>query len=136
MNALTENVKHLQKLNKDLKKTKKQLISNLKKLDIKNSEINKYKEQFLIDLKQDNIELSEIYIPEITTLLNNIKNLDIDTTIDINQHEKQYKKHYINIKTNFIKHWYSPKYGPSYVLNIKFNENEKVENIILQKINI
>ena len=92
MNTLTENVKHLQKLNKELKKTKKQLINNLEKLNIKNSEIKKYKKQFLIDLKQDNIELSEIYIPEITTLFNNIKDLDINTTININQHKKPYKK--------------------------------------------
>lgn len=136
MNSLTENVKYLQKLNKELKKIKKQLINNLEKLNIKNSEINKYKEQFLIDLKQDNIELSEIYIPEITTLFYNIKDLDVDRTIDINQHKKQYKKHYINLKTNFIKHLYPPKYGPSYILNIKFNEDKKVEKIILQKINI
>ena len=136
MNSLTKNVKYIQQLNKELKKAKKILINNLEKLNIKNSEINRYKEQFLIDLKQDNIELSEIYIPEITTLLNEIKNFDINTTIDINNHKKQYKKHHINLKTKFIKHWYPPKYGPSYVLNIKFNEEEKVEKIIFQKINI
>lgn len=136
MNSIPESIRYIQQLNKELKKAKKQLISSLEQLNITNSEINRYKEQFLIDLKQDNIELSDIYIPEITTLINNIKELDINTTIDINEHKKQYKKHYINLKTNFIKHWYPPKYGPSYVLNIKFNEEEKVEKIIFQKINI
>ena len=104
MNSLTKNVKYIQQLNKELKKAKKILINNLEKLNIKNSEINRYKEQFLIDLKRDNIELSEIYIPEITTLLNEIKDFDINTTIDINNHKKQYKKHHINLKTKFIKH--------------------------------
>lgn len=136
MNSIPESIRYIQQLNKELKKAKKQLISSLEQLNITNSEINRYKEQFLVDLKQDNIELSDIYIPEITTLINNIKELDINTTIDINEHKKQYKKHYINLKTNFIKHWYPPKYGPSYVLNIKFNEEEKVEKIIFQKINI
>ena len=50
MNSLTENIKHIQQLNKELKKAQKQLINNLENLDIKNSEINKYKKQFVTDI--------------------------------------------------------------------------------------
>lgn len=62
MNSLTENIKYIKQLNKELKKAQKQLINNLENLDIKNSEINKYKEQFLIDLKQEEIDFPDIHL--------------------------------------------------------------------------
>ena len=60
-NTLTNNIKNLKQLNKQLKSLYKDIIINLENLDIKNSEINKYKEQFITDIKQDEIDFPDIY---------------------------------------------------------------------------
>lgn len=61
-NTLTNNIKKLKQLNKQLKSLYKDIIINLENLDIKNSEINKYKEQFITDIKQDEIDFPDIYV--------------------------------------------------------------------------
>lgn len=136
MNSLTENIKYIKQLNKELKKAQKQLINNLENLDIKNSEINKYKEQFLIDLKQEEIDFPDIYIPEIAMSINNIKDLDINTTIDINKLTKQNKKVHINSNNNIIQIYYPPKYGNSNILIIRLTTKNIIEKITFQKIRI
>ena len=136
MNSLTENIKDIQQLNKELKKAQKQLINNLEKMEIKNSEINKYKEQFLIDLKQNEIDFPDIYIPEITMTINNIKNLDINHPVDINKLTKQNKKVHINPNNNIIQIYYPPKYGNSNILIIRLTTKNIIEKITFQKIRI
>lgn len=136
MNSLTENIKHIQQLNKELKKAQKQLINNLENLDIKNSEINKYKKQFVTDIKQDNIDFPNIYIPEIVMSINNIKNLDINHPIDINKLTKQNKKVHINSNNNIIQIYYPPKYGNSNILIIRLTTKNIIEKITFQKIRI
>lgn len=61
-NTLTNNIKNLKQLNKQLKSLYKDIIINLEKLNIQNNEINKYKEQFITDIKQDEIDLPDIYV--------------------------------------------------------------------------
>lgn len=136
MNSLTENIKHIQQLNKELKKAQKQLINNLEKMEIKNSEINKYKEQFLIDLKQNEIDFPNIYIREIAMSINNIKNLDINHPVDINKLTKQNKKVHINSNNNIIQIYYPPKYGNSNILIIRLTTENIIEKITIQKIRI
>lgn len=75
-NTLTNNIKNLKQLNKQLKSLYKDIIINLEKLNIQNNEINKYKQQFITDIKQNNIDFPDIYIPEIVMIINNMKNLD------------------------------------------------------------
>lgn len=136
MNSLTENIKDIQQLNKELKKAQKQLINNLEKMEIKNSEINKYKEQFLIDIKQNEIDFPDIYIPEIAMSINNIKNLDINHPVDINKLTKQNKKVHINSNNNIIQIYYPPKYGNSNILIIRLTTENIIEKITIQKIRI
>lgn len=136
MNSLTENIKHIQQLNKELKRATKILINNLENLNIKNSEINKYKEQFITDIKQDEIDFPDIYIPEIAMSINNIKNLDINHRIDINKLTKQNKKVHINSNNNIIQIYYPPKYGNSNILIIRLTTENIIEKITIQKIRI
>ena len=135
-NTLTNNIKKLKQLNKQLKSLYKDIIINLENLDIKNSEINKYKEQFITDIKQDEIDFPDIYVPEIVMSINNIKNLDINHPVDINKLTKQNKKVHINSNNNIIQIYYPPKYGNSNILIIRLTTENIIEKITFQKIRI
>ena len=135
-NTLTNNIKKLKQLNKQLKSLYKDIIINLENLDIKNSEINKYKEQFITDIKQDEIDFPDIYVPEIVMSINNIKNLDINHPVDINKLTKQNKKVHINSNNNIIQIYYPPKYGNSNILIIRLTTKNIIEKITFQKIRI
>lgn len=135
-NTLTNNIKKLKQLNKQLKSLYKDIIINLENLDIKNSEINKYKEQFITDIKQDEIDFPDIYVPEIVMSINNIKNLDINHPVDINKLTKQNKKVHINSNNNIIQIYYPPKYGNSNILIIKLTTENIIKKITIQKIKI
>lgn len=135
-NTLTNNIKKLKQLNKQLKSLYKDIIINLENLDIKNSEINKYKEQFITDIKQDEIDFPDIYVPEIVISINNIKNLDINHPVNINKLTKQNKKVHINSNNNIIQIYYPPKYGNSNILIIRLTTKNIIEKITFQKIRI
>lgn len=135
-NTLTNNIKNLKQLNKQLKSLYKNIIINLEKLNIQNNEINKYKQQFITDIKQNNIDFPDIYIPEIVMIVNNMKNLDINQQIDVNKLTKQNKKIHINTKNNIIQVYYSPKYEYSHILIIKLTTENIIKKITIQKIKI
>lgn len=135
-NTLTNNIKNLKQLNKQLKSLYKDIIINLEKLNIQNNEINKYKQQFITDIKQNNIDFPDIYIPEIVMSINNIKNLDINHPVDINKLTKQNKKVHINSNNNIIQIYYPPKYGNSNILIIRLTTENIIEKITFQKIRI
>ena len=135
-NTLTNNIKNLKQLNKQLKSLYKDIIINLEKLNIQNNEINKYKQQFITDIKQNNIDFPDIYIPEIVMSINNIKNLDINHPVDINKLTKQNKKVHINSNNNIIQIYYPPKYGNSNILIIRLTTENIIKKITIQKIKI
>lgn len=135
-NTLTNNIKNLKQLNKQLKSLYKDIIINLEKLNIQNNEINKYKQQFITDIKQNNIDFPDIYIPEIVMIVNNMKNLDINQQIDVNKLTKQNKKIHINTKNNIIQVYYPPKYEYSHILIIKLTTENIIKKITIQKIKI
>ena len=135
-NTLTNNIKNLKQLNKQLKSLYKDIIINLENLDIKNSEINKYKQQFITDIKQNNIDFPNIYVPEIVMSINNIKNLDINHPVNINKLTKQNKKVHINSNNNIIQIYYPPKYGNSNILIIRLTTENIIKKITIQKIKI
>ena len=140
-NTLTNNIKNLKQLNKQLKSLYKDIIINLEKLNIQNNEINKYKQQFITDIKQNNIDFPDIYIPEIVMIINkmiinNMKNLDINQQIDVNKLTKQNKKIHINTKNNIIQVYYPPKYEYSYILIITLTTENIIKKITIQKIKI
>jgi hypothetical protein len=134
MKNLKNSIKEINQLNKQLKQSYKDLIINLEKLEIENDDINKYKEKFITDIKQNNIDYQDINVPKIAILINNCKNLDITKTIDIDKFKKQNKKAHINAKGNLIQIYYPVKYGKTHILMIKFNSEQIIEIITVQKI--